>query len=183
MALAANAERVVVARTRTHGEAVGGAARSVSSTRSLVKRTSPLAEGTVLRPLELVPRRKRNARVVALAVTMIFAIMLGAAAFQTQLARRQVVLDSIDRRIRAGQEQYEVLRRERAELRSPGRLEQEALALGMSPATRTEFVSIDPTVVATVQRAGADGVDRSTSVLASEFAQYAIVKSQTESAP
>ena len=43
-------------------------------------------------------------------------------------------------------------RTQRAELRSPGRLAEEAAKLGMVPATQTEFVSLDADDVATVQR-------------------------------
>lgn len=188
MAMAIGPERAVITRTRAHGEASAsnGAARSVSSSRAMVKRTAPLTDGSKERLLSLVPRRGRNARVIGAAFALVFALMLGAAAFQTQLARRQLTLDSIDQRIRSGRDQYEVLRRERAELRSPGRLAEAATALGMAPASQTDFVSLDPSVIAAVQRSGAAGVDggsQSGSVIVDEFSEYAGVKIETEVSP
>jgi len=188
MAMALGSERAVVARTRTHGDvvAVNGAPRSVSSSRTMVKRTSPLAEPAQRPVLGLVPRRRRNARLVGLAFGLVFTMMLGAAAFQTQLARRQLTLDAIDRSIRVGREQYEVLRRERAELRSPGRLSEAATTLGMTPATQTDFISLDPSVVAVVQRSGATGVvdeHHTGNVILDEFGDYALVKARTEATP
>ena len=68
--------------------------------------------------------------------------MLGAAAFQTRLAQRQVQLDQLDTDISSARELYESLRRERAELRSPERLAQVAAANGMVPARGSEFLEI-----------------------------------------
>ena len=68
------------------------------------------------------PRRRRNARLVAVAAFFASSLMLGAAAFQTQLARRQVELDQVDRQIRAARNDFNDLRSQRAELRSPERL-------------------------------------------------------------
>ena len=77
-----------------------------------------------------------------------------------------------------------MLRRERAELRSPGRLAAEAKKLGMVPASQTEFVSLDPDVVATVQRSGTTGQDGAADTTAdAEFEQYADVKAQAGGAP
>ena len=135
MAMAARSERATTVRSRVHG---GGAAQA----RVMVKRTAAVAHVAPRPQLVVVPRRRRTARLVAAGCTVVFGLMLGAAAFQTQLARRQLNLDTMDRDIRAAHEQYDVLRRERAELRSPGRLAEEAAKLGMVPATQTEFVSL-----------------------------------------
>lgn len=193
MAMVVGPERAVVTRGRVHGDAVavngaalGTASPRTASSRTMVKRTAPLSEADQQRVLSLVPRHRRNARLIGLACALLFAMMLGAAAFQTQLARRQLTLDTIDRQIRTNREQYEVLRRERAELRSPGRLAEAATAIGMAPATQTDFVSIDPTVVATVQRSGAVGLagdSASHDEIVSTFSEYAGVKNQTEANP
>jgi len=149
----------------------------------MVKRTAAVAHVTPRPQLVVVPRRRRAARLIAVGCTIVFGLMLGAAAFQTQLARRQLTLDTMDRNIRAAHTQYDVLRRERAELRSPGRLVAEATQLGMVPATQTEFVAMDPDVVATVQRKGV-GDDQTASVsVDAEFQQYAKVKAQAGGAP
>jgi hypothetical protein len=118
--------------------------------RPLAKRTSPLAPAE--RPqLTVVPRRRRTAGVVTMAAALVFGLMACAAAFQTQLARRQLEVDRLDAEMREAADDYERLRRERADLRSPGRLSTEAAALGMVPGEQSEFMSIDPGVVAIVQ--------------------------------
>ena len=176
MAMAARSERVTTVRTRIHGE--GG-----STARALVKVTSPLPANAVRPQLTVVPRRRRTARLIAVASVVVFGIMLGAAAFQTQLARRQLTLDTLDRRIRVAHETYDVLRRERAELRSPGRLAREAEALGMVPARQTDFITIDPEVVAVVQRTGLPAVVEDGPTIEEEFVEYARVKAQAGGAP
>ena len=100
-----------------------------------------------------------------------------------QLAQRQLTLDTLDRNIRDAHEQYDVLRRERAELRSPGRLAVEATNLGMVPASQTEFVSIDADVVAEVQRGGVGDDGTNDPTVAEEFEQYAEVKAQAGGSP
>lgn len=178
MAMAARNERAMTVRSRVHG---GGAADA----RAMVKRTASVAH-IAPRPtlVVVVPRRRRAARLIAVGCTVVFGLMLGAAAFQTQLAGRQLTLDSLDRNIRGAHEQYDVLRRERAELRSPGRLAAEAINLGMVPASQTEFVSVDPDVVAVVQRAGGTGSGAGSGATADEeFEQYADVKAQAGGAP
>jgi hypothetical protein len=148
----------------------------------MVKRTAPVAHIKPEPRLSLVPRRKRNARLIAAASVVVFGLMMGAAAFQTQIARRQLTLDSLDRDIRSGRERYEVLRRERAELRSPGRLSVEAAALGMEPASQTVFVQLGADEVATVQRTGAASVDPAAAA-EEQFQEYADVKAQTQAEP
>lgn len=175
MAMAARSERVTTVRTRVHGDGLADA-------RAMVKRTAGVAPAPRA-PLVLVPRRRRAARLIAVGCAVVFSLMLGAAAFQTQLARRQLTLDTADRRIRAAHEQYDVLRRERAQLRSPGRLAKEAGALGMVPALQTDFVAIDPDIVATVQRSSASNDEVGTSTIDEEFEQYADVKAQAGGSP
>ena len=87
MALAARSDRAAAVRARVHG---GGAADA----RAMVKRTAPVAHVKPAPRLTLVPRRKRNARLIAAASVVVFGLMMGAAAFQTQIARRQLTLDS-----------------------------------------------------------------------------------------
>lgn len=120
---------------------------------------------------------------VALVCTPVFALMLGAAAFQTQLARRQLELDAADREIREAYDHYDTMRRERAELRSPGRLAVEATALGMVPATETLFVTLDPSVIAMIQRSGIDVDQTDENEIGEEFQQYAEVKAQSGGEP
>jgi hypothetical protein len=149
----------------------------------MVKRTVAVADLVPRPQLVVVPRRRRAARLIAVGCTVVFGLMLGAAAFQTQLARRQLTLDTMDRDIRAAHEQYDVLRRERAELRSPGRLALQAGNLGMVPATQTEFVVLDPDVVATVQRSSVATHGSADTSIDQQFEQYADVKAEAGGAP
>jgi hypothetical protein len=79
--------------------------------------------------------------------------MMGAAAFQTYLAKGQLELDRLDREMAVTAANYETLRQERAELRSPGRLTAVAAERGMQPATKTSFIAISPEVLVLVRQA------------------------------
>jgi hypothetical protein len=179
MALAVRAERqeratrATAVRSRVHGE----------QARTMVKTTATITHVVPRPQLVVVAPRRRAARLVAAGCAVVFGLMIGAAAFQTQLARRQLTLDTFDRKIRAAHEQYDVLRRERAELRSPGRLATEARALGMVPATQTDFITLDADVIAAVQRSGAPNDHQQEVTIEQEFAAYARVKAQAGSAP
>jgi hypothetical protein len=146
-------------------------------------RARPMIRTTVgLKPaprpqLTVVPRRRRTARLVAVAAFFISCLMLGAAAFQTQLARRQVDLDRIDRQINAARSDFNNLVEQRAELRSPERLATSGAALGMRQATKTEFVAIAPDVVAEVQQSAGGVFDPGTAVSDPLFEEFKIVKS------
>ncbi|MBI4883270.1 MAG: hypothetical protein HY826_04365 [Actinobacteria bacterium] len=162
-------------RIRVHGSGVAA--------RVMTKRTAAVGHVSARPQLALVPRRRRTARLIAAVCAPVFALMLGAAAFQTQLASRQLRLDTVDRQIRAAYDQYDLMRRERAELRSPGRLATEAAALGMVPAEQTQFLALDPDIIATVQRSGAADDQAAPTGLGEEFDQYADVKAQSSGAP
>lgn len=138
-------------RTRTHGgvaartTVIGGAARPmIRSTVGIEASPAPLKIVT--------PLRRRTARLVSVGFAVIFVLMLGAAAFQTQLAKRQVKLDRVDAAIRGETDQYNRLRGERAELQAPERLATEAAKLGMQPTASAAFVSISPEIIAEVRR-------------------------------
>ena len=84
--------------------------------------------------------------------------MLGAAVFHTQLAERQLEIDRLERSVQAEREMFDALRHERAVLRSPQRLSDEADLLGMGPGETSRFVSVDAWVVAR-QLAAAGAID------------------------
>jgi hypothetical protein len=177
MAMAARAERqerATAVRSRVHGG---------SAERAMVKSTASVAHVARRPKLVVVAPQRRTARWIVAGSVLVFGLMIGAAAFQTQIARRQLELDTLDRRIRTAHEQYDVLRRERAELRSPGRLAEQAALLGMVPATQTEFVTLDASVIADVQRTGVADSAHDTATIEQEFADYAQVKSQAGGAP
>jgi hypothetical protein len=127
--------------------------------------------------LTVVPRRRRNARLVAFAAFLASSLMLGAAAFQTQLARRQVDLDLVDRQIREARNDFNDLRSQRAELRSPERLATSGAALGMTAATKTEVIEIAPEVIAEVQQSAGGVFDPGSEVSDPVFEQFKLVKS------
>lgn len=105
--------------------------------------------------LSVVPGRRRVAGFVVLLTVLVGVVMIGAVLLHTRLAERQLEIDQLDRAMRAEQEQFDVLRAERAELRSPTRLAVGAGALGMVPGTESEFVTVDPFLLAvTVARTG-----------------------------
>ncbi|MDP9463335.1 MAG: hypothetical protein M3P52_01820 [Actinomycetota bacterium] len=127
--------------------------------------------------LSVVPRRRRAARFVAVAAFFASSVMLGAAAFQTQLARRQVEIDRVDRQIRTARGDFNELRRQRAELRSPERLATTGSALGMRAATKTEFVEIAPEVIAAVQQSAGGVFDVGSEAIDPVFEEFKVVKS------
>lgn len=135
------ADRRVVA-TRRHG---------VEAPRALVRATHGVRV-TGVPTLVVVPRRRRAVGLAVVLSSMIGASMLGAAAFQTQLARRQLELDRLDGEISAQRDQYDVLRRERAELRSPARLSEVASSTGMVPARDNSIDSIGIDVLVAVKQ-------------------------------
>lgn len=169
-----------VTHTRVHGGVTerSAAARAV---RPMVRATQGVVVTDAPR-LRVVPARRRAARLVGLGFAVVFILMIGAAAFQTQLARRQVELDKVDRAIRNANDDYSRLRQARAELRAPARLATEAAKLGMQPGQQTKFVALDPGVVAEVQRS-AGGVFDASSSTDSSMADYTAVKQIVGSAP
>lgn len=180
MAQAARAtpdERDDSVRARVHG-----AASARSQGRVLV-RDPELARNAPKPELRVVPRHRRRAGIALAGLLVMFGLMLGAAAFQMQVARRQVQLDRIDRQLRTAKSQYDLLRRQRAELRSPGVLVAYADQLKMEPATKTRFISLRPAEIATMQQMAvpSDGTDATG--LDAELATYTAVKAQAGGAP
>ncbi|MGA9279300.1 hypothetical protein [Ilumatobacter sp.] len=79
---------------------------------------------------------------------VVLVVMLGAAVFHTQLAQRQLKVDQLDQQVSDERVRFDELRRDRAVLRSPQRIADEATALGMVPADGVRFVDVDPMVLA-----------------------------------
>jgi hypothetical protein len=106
-------------------------------------------------PLGLVPARRRVARFMVALTVLLGAVMIGAVLLHTRLAARQLDIDSLERSVRQEQEQFDELRAQRAELRSPSRLALEADRLGMVPGSESDFIHVDPMVLAiTIARTG-----------------------------
>lgn len=104
-----------------------------------------------LRPdLRLVSGRRRAAWFAVSVTVLVSAVMMGAVFLHTRIAERQLEIDRLERAVRASQEEFDVLRADRAELRSPTLLATGATALGMVPGGESEFVPVDPMVLAVV---------------------------------
>jgi cell division protein FtsL len=169
MATVLRAERQPNVRTRVHSDGGVMARPMVRTTVGItpVPRTQ----------LTVVPRRRRTARLVTVAAFFISCLMLSAAAFQTQLARRQVELDRLGGQIRTARSEFDDLRQRRAELRSPERLATTGTLLGMRAATKTEFIAIDPAVVAEVQQSAGGVFDPGSESSDPIFEEFKVVKS------
>lgn len=101
------------------------------------------------------PRRRRWPAVfVGIAIFVVIGGMLGAAVFHTQLAQRQLEIDGLERSVDDASERFDELRRDRAVLRSPERVADEAVRLGMVRGTTSDFVLIDPSDLARQIAAG-----------------------------
>lgn len=100
------------------------------------------------RELTLVPGRRRFAWFAVSLAVLVSAVMMGAIFLHTRIAERQLQIDQMERSVRSAQEDFDVLRSQRAELRSPTRISESASALGMEIGSESEFVAIDPMVLA-----------------------------------
>jgi heme exporter protein D len=149
---------------------------------------SPFAQRrTVATPLTVVPGRRRMAW-FAVGLTMLVGVVLtGALLLHTLLAERQLQIDALERSVREERQQFDVLRAQRAELRSPTRLAVSAGALGMSPGLESQFISVDPMVLAiTIARTGevpAGDDDLAGDARLRPLDQFRIVKSLSAEAP
>jgi hypothetical protein len=116
------------------------------------------------------------------------ALMLGATYLHTMISERQLEIDRLDQSFRAAQEDFDVLRAERSVLRSPTRLADEAGALGMGPGAESQFVPVDPMMMA-VLVAQTGQVPTIDELASGSFAhlepldQFRLVKSASQEAP
>ncbi len=130
-------------------------------------------------------RRRWPAVLGGLVVVGIMIAMLGAAVFHTQLAERQLAIDELERQVQAERERFDELRYDRAVLRSPQRISDEADGLGMVRGETSHFIAIDPMKLA-IQLAAAGPTDgRTTSVIDNDgpLDQFRDVKSVSDGQP
>jgi cell division protein FtsL len=125
------------------------------------KRTLPKPD------LRLVPRPRVAYNAALVLAFVVVVLMLGTVVLHTRLAERQGDIDRLETAVTDAREQFDVLRQQRAELRSPTRLAIEARDHGMVPTPRTEFLPIDPQTLAEVV-AAAGVVDDVTGVITTE---------------
>lgn len=84
----------------------------------------------------------------SLLLTLMLVAMLGAAVFHTQLAQRQLRIDDLENQVQSERERFDELRRDRAVLRSPGRIATEATGLQMVRGETSRFIEVDPAALA-----------------------------------
>ena len=127
------------------GQTVGGRGARVGTRADNVTRPKP--------DLAVVPRRRRRTAGVIVTLSLVLGgAMIGAVAVQIELAERQLDLDRLDRELRVAMQQYESLRRERAELLAPDRLALIAESSSMRPSVDGDFVVISPDIDVAVQQ-------------------------------
>jgi hypothetical protein len=100
--------------------------------------------------LRVVPRRRLAANFAALAVVLLGVLMLSAVVLHTRLAERQRQVDRLEQQVEVQHELFDILREQRAVLRSPTRLANESGDLGMFAPPDSDFVQIDPWTVAQI---------------------------------
>lgn len=110
-------------------------------------------------------RRRWPAMLGGFVLVIVMVAMLGAAVFHTQLAERQLTIDELERQVQAERERFDELRHDRAVLRSPQRIADEADGLGMVRGETSKFIAVDAMQLA-IQVAAAGPTDgRTTSVI------------------
>jgi hypothetical protein len=162
--------------------------RRQPATRALRAGDAPPARPVSRPSLVVVEGRRRVARFVVLVSVMAGGLMVGALALHTRIAERQLQIDGLVRDVRQAQSDFDVLRAERAELRSPTRLADEAALLGMVPGAESEFVTVDPMTLATViARTGevpvAEVIGAGSNTRLEPLDQFRLVKSVSAEAP
>lgn len=100
--------------------------------------------------LHIVPRRRVAANAAAVVVVIVGLLMLSAVVLHTRLAERQLEIDRLERQVSNSRQVFDVLRHQRAELRSPSVLAQESQRLGMHPAPHSDFITADPWTLAQI---------------------------------
>jgi hypothetical protein len=158
----------------------------------LAPTTSTRARGgewSVARPhLRVVTAKRQFAWFAAMLIVLASGMLLAATYLHTQLADRQLEIDRLDRAMRTAQAEFDVLRAERAVLRSPTRLAEEAALFGMVPGSESEFVPVDPMMLATIiaqtgELPTLDEITPGSYTRLEPLDQYRLVKSASQEAP
>lgn len=169
--------------TRSSGDRQGTASRRGATTTADRATTRPAAP-----QLTLVHGRRRFAWFAVAVAVLVSAVMMGALFVHTRIAERQLDIDAIEQSVRDAQEEFDLLRSRRAELRAPDRLAVEARTLGMETGSESQFVPVDPMVLAvTIARTGHVPVDDEIIVgsdqLLEPLDQFRLVKGVTAESP
>ena len=98
----------------------------------------------------IAPRRRLAANFAALALVLLGILMLSAVVLHTRLAERQRQIDHLEQQVDVQHDLFDVLRQQRAVLRSPTHLASESTRLGMFAPPESNFVAVDPWALAQI---------------------------------
>ena len=153
------------------------------------RRSTATVPATAARPnLAVVEGRRRVAWFVVTLSMMIGGVMVGALALHTRISERQLHIDQLERAVRQAQTDFDVLRADRAELRSPTLLANRAGELGMVPGSESEFLPVDPTtyailIAATGEIPVAESIGAGANTRLEPLDQFRLVKSVSSEVP
>ena len=99
----------------------------------------------VVAPITKTRYSRATAIIVGVTALAVLVVM-----FQTVIAQQQLKLDKITTEVRLARFHYDELRQQRAELRAPDNLREQAMLLGMSQGVAASFSEIPSDVVAMV---------------------------------
>jgi cell division protein FtsL len=99
----------------------------------------------VLAPIKKTRYSRATGIIVGVTALAVLVVM-----FQTVIAQQQLKLDKITTEVRLARFHYDELRQQRAELRAPDNLREQAMLLGMSQGVAASFSEIPSDVVAMV---------------------------------
>ena len=118
-----------------------GASVTVVPRRTKIERP----ELRVVAPITKTRYSRATAIIVGVTALAVLVVM-----FQTVIAQQQLKLDKITTEVRLARFHYDELRQQRAELRAPDNLREQAMLLGMSQGVSASFSEIPSDVVAIV---------------------------------
>ena len=118
-----------------------GASITVVPRRTKIERP----ELRVVAPITKTRYSRATAIIVGVTALAVLVVM-----FQTVIAQQQLKLDKITTEVRLARFHYDELRQQRAELRAPDNLREQAMLLGMSQGVSASFSEIPSDVVAIV---------------------------------
>lgn len=138
--------------------------------------------------LAVVAGRRRVAWFVVTLSVMIGGVMVGALTLHTRISERQLQIDRLERSVREAQTDFDVLRAERAVLRSPTRLAERAGQLGMMPGDESEFLLVEPMtyailIASTGEVPVADVIGAGANTRLEPLDQFRLVKSVSSETP
>ena len=117
-------------------------------------------------------------------MVVVVGLMLAAVVLHTHLTERQLEIDQLEQDVTDGARRFDVLRRQRAELRAPSRLAVEGADLGMVVQPNGDFVTVDGRTLAEAI-AAAGTIDDVTNAVdpTDPLEQFRRVKAATEGSP